>query len=119
MTAAGAPPAGDRAPRRILDAAIRVLVRDGTAESSLARFADEADVSKALVHYHFHDRERLLVAVVARLGSRLRERERSAVAQGAGAQPVDLLWSWLDAEVRRGELHAVLELGMERAEPSR
>ena len=68
MSVAGvAPP--ERAPRRILDAAIRVMIRDGAAEASLSRFAREADVSKALVHYHFHDREQLLVSVVARIGT--------------------------------------------------
>lgn len=115
MTAATQAPTTERTPRRILDAAIRVLIRDGTADSSLARFAEEADVSKALVHYHFHDREQLLASVMARIGTRVRERERAAVAQGTGRQPVDVVWDWLDAEVRRGELRVVLELGLDRA----
>lgn len=114
MSVAGVVPA-ERAPRRILDAAIRVMIRDSAAEASLSRFAEEADVSKALVHYHFHDREQLLATVVARIGMRVRERERAAVAEGTGRQPVDVLWDWLDAELRRGELRVLLELGLDRA----
>ena len=114
MTTPRSPAKEDRAPRRILDAAIRVLVREGAAEASLARIAEEAQVSKALVHYHFHDREQLLASVVARLGARLRERERAAVTAGTGEQAVDVLWGWLDDEIQRGELRTVLELGLER-----
>jgi AcrR family transcriptional regulator len=79
--------------------------------------AAEARVSKALLHYHFADRAELLAEIVAVLGKRLVARERGALEQGKAASAVDILWRWLDDELRRGELRALLELRTVR-EPS-
>ena len=76
----------------------------------MATIAAEADVSKALLHYHFADRARLLAEMVATLGQRLVAREHSALAQGQGTSAIDMLWHWLDDELRRGELRALGEL---------
>ncbi len=45
---------------RILEAACRVIVRDGAHGLRMASVATEADVSKALVHYYFATRQELL-----------------------------------------------------------
>ena len=71
--------------------------------------AAEANVSKALLHYHFTDRSHLLAGVVTMLGERLVAREQSAFEQGPAASAIDLLWRWLEVELRRGELRALLE----------
>jgi AcrR family transcriptional regulator len=47
--------------RRILDAAVRRIAREGIDEVRIARIAMDARVSAALVHYHFDSREALLV----------------------------------------------------------
>jgi AcrR family transcriptional regulator len=93
-----------------VEAAVRCLVRDGVAGASMAAIAAEGGVSKALLHYHYADRERLLAEVVGQLGRRLTDRERAAmdVARGSGA--VDALWEWLSGELSQGELRALLEL---------
>jgi AcrR family transcriptional regulator len=52
------PPTERRA--RILEAACRVIVRDGAHGLRMASVAAEADVSKALVHYYFETRQELL-----------------------------------------------------------
>ena len=60
MSPAGtAPPPTERS-TRILEAACRVIVRDGAHGLRMSRVAEEADVSKALVHYYFATRQDLL-----------------------------------------------------------
>jgi AcrR family transcriptional regulator len=105
--------AGQSARNRIIDAAIRVLVRDGT-EASMATIASAAEVSKALLHYHYADRASLLAEVVSQLARRIVTRERSAIDVARGSGAVDALWSWLEGELAGGELRTLLELGMHR-----
>jgi len=52
-------PANDRT-TGILEAACRVIVREGAHGLRMASVADEAGVSKALVHYYFATRQELL-----------------------------------------------------------
>ena len=59
MTDAGDERAGAR--RRILDAAVARIAREGIDDVRIARIAMDAGVSAALVHYHFESREALLV----------------------------------------------------------
>ncbi len=112
--------AGNTAPpdarSRIVIAGIQCVIRDGIAESSMAAIAARADVSKALLHYHFTDRAHLLVEIVAALGRRIIARERAAADDDAGA-PVDALWRWVSVELSRGELRALLTIGTVKAEP--
>ena len=53
------PPPTERS-TRILEAACRVIVREGAHGLRMASVAEEADVSKALVHYYFATRQELL-----------------------------------------------------------
>jgi AcrR family transcriptional regulator len=108
------PRAGAAARARIIEAAVRCLVRDGVAEASMAAIASEGGVSKALLHYHYSDRARLMAEVVAQLGRRIVSRERATIDAASGSAVVDALWAWLDGELARGELRALLELGMQR-----
>jgi AcrR family transcriptional regulator len=59
VTEAGDERAGAR--RRILDAAVARIAREGIDEVRIARIAMDAGVSPALVHYHFESRDALLV----------------------------------------------------------
>lgn len=45
---------------RILDAAVRLIAREGIDDVRIARIAMEAGVSPALLHYHFASRDALL-----------------------------------------------------------
>lgn len=49
---------------RVLDAAIACAVRDGVAATSLRAIATEANVTPALLHYYFGDKEQLMAALV-------------------------------------------------------
>jgi len=79
----------------------------------MATIAGEGGVSKALLHYHYADRERLLAEVLTQLGHRITGRERAAMDDATGSGAVDALWEWLAAELARGELRALLELAMQ------
>lgn len=118
MERASAPSSGD-ARARIVDAGVRCIARDGVAGASMAVIALEAGVSKALLHYHYHDRATLLAEIVERIGVRTVERERAAIDESDGMGGLDALWQWLEAELRRGELAALAELTMVREAPVR
>lgn len=92
------------------------MVRDGVAAASMGAIAAEAKVSKALLHYHFDDRAQLLMELVNALGQRLITRERRAhSSEEPAAASVDHVWQWIEAELDRGELRALLELGTARS----
>jgi AcrR family transcriptional regulator len=99
---------------RIVQAGIRCITREGVAGASMAAMALEAGVSKALLHYHYHDRATLLAEIAERIGMDVVQRERSAVDEGDGAGGLDALWEWLDVELRRGELAALAALSLTR-----
>lgn len=99
---------------RIVDAGVRCITRDGVAGASMAAIALEAGVSKALLHYHYHDRATLLAEIVERIGSRLIARERAAMDHSVEATGLDALWRWLEAELRRGELASFVDLALVR-----
>jgi AcrR family transcriptional regulator len=61
---------------QILRAASHVLQRDGVAALSIRAVAAEAGVNLALVHYHFHSRDGLLLAVLEDLNAELLNRQR-------------------------------------------
>ena len=85
----------------------------------MAAIAGEADVSKALLHYHFADRARLLAEMTTLLGRRLITRERGALERDETAAPVNRLWQWVRTELDRGELRALLALATVHDKPVR
>lgn len=99
---------------RIVDAGVRCIAREGVAGASMAAIAMEAGVSKALLHYHYHDRSRLLAEIVEQIGVRTIERERTAIDESDTVGGLDALWQWLEDELRRGELAALAELALAR-----
>src|SRR6266568_1690455 len=102
--------AEERAPasRRILDAARALVARGGAAQVSMGDVAAVAGVSKALVHYHFRDKDSLLHALVEDVGSRVVIRARDAMAPDDASHALDAYWSWLQQELRAGDLRILL-----------
>jgi AcrR family transcriptional regulator len=98
--------------QRIIEATIECVSREGATEASMAAIAATAGVSKALLHYHYSDRARLLAEVVAQIGARLAERERVALDGTDGSRAVDALWHWTERELAQGELRVLLELSL-------
>lgn len=99
----------------ILDAARRLIAERGAAAVSLQDIADGAAVSKALIHYHFVDRETLLARLVDATARDLIARERSAMRMVQGVSAVDGLWTWLEAELTRGDIRVLLEVSQDRS----
>src|SRR6476469_7850542 len=56
--------------RRILDAARKVFIREGTAGARMQEIAREAGVNQALLHYYFRTKEQLAQAAFARAASK-------------------------------------------------
>lgn len=104
--------AGAATRAHLLEAAIRCLVQEGVAGASMSAIAATGEVSKALLHYHFADRSRLLTEVLGELATRTIARERVALEHTEGSRAIDAMWTWLDGELTRGELRVLLELGM-------
>jgi AcrR family transcriptional regulator len=64
----------------LLDAAERLLVREGHDRISTRRLAREAGVNHGLVHYYFGSMEELFAQVLERFTARLIERQRAMYA---------------------------------------
>lgn len=101
------------ASQRILAAAARRIATHGATALALIDVAADAGVSKALIHYHFKDKDTLLVRVVDFVVAGMIARERAALAPYATQRSplaVDALWRWLEEELRRGTIRTLLEL---------
>lgn len=107
---------------RILDAAAQRIAIHGAAALALSDVARDAGVSKALIHYHFRDKDTLLTRLVESLVSDLLAREHEALAlyaQQHSPLVIDALWQWLSAELSRGSIRVLLELDAYPAETVR
>jgi AcrR family transcriptional regulator len=66
---------------QILRAARLVVQRDGVGNLTIRSVATEANVNLALIHYHFHSRDGLLLAVLEDLNAELLTRQRGMYDQ--------------------------------------
>ncbi|MFV0258985.1 MAG: TetR family transcriptional regulator [Acidimicrobiales bacterium] len=101
----------DRARRRLIDAAVTVLARDGFAHASARAIAAEAGGANGLIYYHFGSMDQLLAATARALA----ERGTARIKAGLGGDDATRLWPRHLAEVIRAEAEgsdgrAVLEL---------
>ncbi len=110
--AAGAPAAG--APQRILAAAAACAGQQGVAQVSLQTVAGVAGVSKALIHYHFRDRDALLARLADWLSDAVVAGEAAALAHAPPTGGLDALWEWLGGELASGHIRALVDLGQEQ-----
>ncbi len=98
------------ATERILKAAATRLAVSGASAMTMQEVADEAGVSKGLIHYHFQDKDTLLARLVLWMAEGLVRRERAALAASTPHGAIDDLWRWLEAELARGHMRALVEL---------
>jgi AcrR family transcriptional regulator len=104
------------ASERILRATARSIVVRGAVALTMSDVAEEAGVSKGLIHYHFHDKETLLARLVEWITRNLVLRERTALAESAPRRAIDDLWGWLAGELERGHIRVLNELAEWRGE---
>ena len=95
---------------RILHATARRLTAAGAVNLSLQDVANDAGVSKGLIHYHFHDKTTLLARLVEWLTEELVQREGGALAGTTRQTVIDALWTWLEGELARGHIRVLVEL---------
>jgi len=79
---------------RILDAAERLFAQSGVEATSLRAITNEANVNLASVNYHFHSKDTLVHAVIARRMGPINERRLAMLAEcesaaGSGRLPLD------------------------------
>ncbi len=108
------PRARGNAAERILAAAAESVGSLGAAQVSLQVVADAAGVSKALIHYHFRDRDELLARLVDWITVAHVQGEERALADVTATTALDTLWAWLDGELATGQLRALVDLAGER-----
>lgn len=78
--------------------------------------AEEAQVSKGLIHYHFHDKETLLARLVEWMARQIVQREHNALVDSSPRTALDDLWKWLAGELDRGHVRVLIELGGSRSD---
>jgi AcrR family transcriptional regulator len=81
------------APTEILDATHRALREHGYAEVTMRDIADETDLSKAALHYHYDCKHDLLVSFLDHLYDRFEAR----ISDPDGDTPAERLHSLVDA----------------------
>jgi AcrR family transcriptional regulator len=86
------------------------VAHGGAAEVSIGDVAAAANVSKALVHYHFRDKDSLLHALVEAVGLAVLERDKVALTRDEAAHALDAYWAWLEQELFTGDLRILLSL---------
>ena len=95
---------------RILEAAAARLAVSGASALTMQEVAEEAGVSKGLIHYHFQDKDTLLARLVLWMAEGLVRREQAALAASSPLSAIDDLWRWLEDELTRGHVRALVEL---------
>jgi len=78
---------------RILDVAERLLAKNGFEATSLRAITAEADVNLAAVNYHFHSKDALIRAVIARRIGPVNEKRLAmldAIERAAGDGPLPI-----------------------------
>jgi AcrR family transcriptional regulator len=104
------------APERILRATAYRTVQSGAIALTMQEVAEEAEVSKGLIHYHFHDKDTLLARLVEWMAHHLVQRERDALVHSTPRSAMDDLWSWVAGELDRGHVRVLIELGEWRSD---
>ena len=80
---AGVSPERQQTEQAFLDAAERLLVREGYATITTRKLAAEANANHGLVHYYFGSMEELLLRVLERFTDRILTRQRAMYADPA------------------------------------
>ena len=87
--------------RQIVQGLLRVMAERGYERASIAEIAKAAGLSPGLVHYHFTEKQEILLTLVDQLATRVRERVKSRVerSRGGARAQVD---AFLDAFLATG-----------------
>jgi AcrR family transcriptional regulator len=95
---------------RILAATATRLLGVGAFRLNMQDVADEAGVSKGLIHYHFDSKDTLLARAVEWLTVEVSTREAEALAGATAQTAIEMLWRWMAAELASGHIRILAEL---------
>jgi AcrR family transcriptional regulator len=95
---------------RILAATATRLLSVGAFKLNMQDVADEAGVSKGLIHYHFDSKDTLLARAVEWLSVEINEREAHALEGATAQSAIDMLWRWIASELALGHVRILTEL---------
>ncbi len=86
---------------QIVEALIKVMAKRGYERASVTTVARTADLTPGLVHYHFKNKQEILLALMGELATRLEQRiqRRDETAR----TPRDHLDAYIDGHVALGE----------------
>jgi len=80
--------------RKIMDAAVQVIARNGYGHMAVGDVLAEAQLSTTSFYRHFHSKDALLAAVIRRDGESAQRALQQTI--GAASGPVAALLAWLD-----------------------
>lgn len=88
--------------QQIVEGLLRVMAERGYERASIAEIAKAAGLSPGLVHYHFTEKQEILLTLVEQLATRVRERVKAKLerAKGGARAQVD---AFLDAFLATGD----------------
>ena len=87
---------------RIVDAACAQIEDTGLADLTVGDVASRAEVSTALVHYHFATKDRLVEAACGRLAAQRSNARIRALTGSRGLAALDAAWSLLSRAASAG-----------------
>ena len=106
-------PNSDGRREQIVNAALKVMIADGVYHATTRKIAEAAGVNVATLHYHFHDKEEIILSVMEVLASSYRSTlaKRFSEPQKLHDRIADLLkFIWSEIEKAPGEQLALQEM---------
>ncbi len=88
--------------RQIVAGLLAVMAKQGFEKASVAEIARAAHLTTGLIHYHFHNKQEILLVLIERLAANFRERVQHRRDQ-ASAAPRDQLFAIGDALLAVGD----------------
>jgi AcrR family transcriptional regulator len=111
MTKKRARTAGEKTRRRIVDAALKTLKKEGFAGATSRTIARAGGFNQALIFYHFDTLDGLLLAALDRTSEERLERYREAVDKASTAEELAQVAASMYAEDRdRGHMTVVSQM---------
>ncbi|HEX3782550.1 MAG TPA: TetR family transcriptional regulator [Pseudonocardiaceae bacterium] len=99
--------------QELVEAAIRVMARDGVAKATTRAIVTEADMQLGFFHYCFHTKQELLLQVIDTINQRNVTTAAQAVQRGRGLKETvlgGLRAYWADVELNPGAHQVTYEL---------